>query len=128
MCAAIEHMSTTTRNHTRTAKGTDMPRTVTQRVATTPTERLAYAALELHRLAKTAAEIQHLPSPVAKREQTSKRGAQDPTATTALDEKRAAVADALANVSRDAAATLAVDIETMCATLTAALDAWDGRR
>lgn len=108
--------------------GTPMPKAITQSDITAVTRRFARAALELHRLALTADEIQHLPSPVAHREQTSKRGAQDPTATTALDDRRAAVAEALATVGTATRTLTNVDLTALAATLTAALNQWDGRR
>lgn len=92
----------------------------------TSTERLARAALELHRLAMTAAEVQHLPSPLAHREQTSKRGAQDPTATTALDEHRVTVADAVTELD-GVVRLLTEDVRAASARITAALNQWDGR-
>lgn len=105
-----------------------MPETITPRITSPATERLARAALDLHRLALAAAEIRHLPSPTARREQTSKRGAQDPTATTALDDRRAAVADALDDVN-EAVTLLMVGEEFgwLFATLTTALNRWDDR-
>lgn len=108
--------------------GTPMSKTITDSDITAVTRRFAQAALQLHRLALTADEIQHLPSPVAHREQTSKRGAQDPTATTALDERREAVAAALADVGRAAQTLTNVNMPALVATLTAALNQWDGRR
>lgn len=91
------------------------------------TERLARAALELHRLALTAAEVQHLPSPMAHREQTSKRGAQDPTATTALDERREAVAAQLARTMERVRDDYVENIAAEAENLRSALNQWDGR-
>lgn len=95
---------------------------------TTPTERLARAALELHRIALAAAEIRHLPSPATPREKNTK-GAADPTANTAMDPRRAAVGKALDDVN-GAVALLLVGNEFggLFATLAGALNAWDGRR
>jgi hypothetical protein len=92
-----------------------------------PTARLARAALELHRLALAASEIQHLPSPTARREKTSKWAANDPTATTVLDDKRAYVATRLAAVDIDARALLSDQLLGMVNGLREALDAWDAR-
>lgn len=98
--------------------------TVAVDIATT--ERLVREALELHRLALTASEIRHLPSPATARERNAK-GAADPTAGTALDERRAAVATALDNVSGQAHAMLA-DVRNSATALRTALDRWDSRK
>lgn len=100
---------------------------MTQSKDTMPTARLARAALELHRLALAASEIQHLPSPTARREKTSKWCAQDPTATTVLDDKRVAVAERYAAISQYADAATGT-MSTYITMLTSALNAWDGRR
>lgn len=92
-----------------------------------PTERLARAALELHRLALAAAKVRDLPSPVTPREKNVK-GAADPTAGAALDPRRLAVAEALDVVLRDAELLVGVELAAMSATLRDALNAWDGRR
>jgi len=98
----------------------------TNTVERTNTESLVRAALELHRLALTAAEIRHLPSPVTPREKNAK-GASDPTAGTALDPRREAVAVEYAG-AMDAAAELIDKLREPLSALRDALDAWDGRK
>lgn len=92
----------------------------------TATESLVRAALELHRLALTASEIRHLPSPLTPREKNAK-GAADPTAGTALDDRRAAVATALDAVTHDAELLLGVELAAMRKLLTESLDRWDSK-
>lgn len=99
-----------------------MPQTITP----TATERLARAALELHRLALTASEIRHLPSPATPREKNSK-GAADPTAGTALDDRREYVAETLTRIMERVTNDYVENIATDAETLRYALDQWDGK-
>jgi len=89
----------------------------------------ATVALETASLLEAAEEIQWKPSPSpAARFDTSERalgGIQDPTAATALDERRLALRDAVQKAEaalRDATSTLA----TRRGALQAAIDAWHG--
>lgn len=103
-----------------------MPIYVTDREPTSAaTERLARAALELHRLALAAAEVRYLPSPLTPREKNTK-GAADPTAGTALDPRRVRVAQECDSANQVAKAVMD-PIETATRYLRAALDQWDGR-
>ena len=87
------------------------------------TERLARAALELHRLALAAAEVEHLPSPRAPRERTS-TGASDPTLSTVLDTRRQAVSRVLAEIGGQVAA-LDQEVRTVHAQVADVLERWD---
>lgn len=92
-----------------------------------PTERLARAALELHRLALAAAEVRDLPSPVSPRERNAK-GAADPTAGTVMDPRRVRLAEVLdrilERVEREYVEKVAADAER----LAISLDHWQGGR
>ncbi|GAA2609776.1 hypothetical protein SMC26_39555 [Actinomadura fulvescens] len=91
----------------------------------TATETLAREVLELHRLARAASEIRDLPSPATPREKNAK-GAPDPTAGTALDPRRIAVADAH-DGALESAEYMTKRVCALSAQLRATLDQWDGR-
>jgi len=95
-------------------------------MTTAVTERLARAALDLHRLMIAAEEIRYLQSPASPREKTAK-GADDPTASTALDPRRIAVAEGL-EAAQEMASRLTAEIRAHVENLGAALDTWDGRK
>ena len=104
-----------------------MPKTITSGSGHCPgaaaTRALAELALELHRAALTAEELQHAASRRAPRE-TNGRGAQDPTATAVLDPRRQAVAAALAETARRAG-SLASEVGAVLSLLSEAVDQWD---
>jgi len=91
------------------------------------TERLARAALTLHRLALAAAEVQHLPSPATPVERNAK-GVSDPTPSAAMDPRREAVRDAFNLIAGYSAGEVADQVEDLANTLAMALDQWDGKR